>query len=103
MQVDVGSVYDFSALRLDHHQKTFTDTWDNENEKYKGIRLSSAGLVYRHFGKEVIKNACKSVWGQDLTEAQIDKTYSLLYKKLIMEVDAIDNGVSEAADMRYMI
>jgi len=27
----------------------------------------------------------------------------LLYKKLILEVDAIDNGVSEAKDMRYMI
>ena len=67
--VDVGSVYDFSTLRLDHHQKSFTDTWDNSNDKYKGIRLSSAGLVYKHFGREVIRNACKSVWSQDLTDA----------------------------------
>jgi uncharacterized UPF0160 family protein len=101
--VDVGSEYIPETLRFDHHQKSFTDTWDNENEKYKGIRLSSAGLIYRHYGREVIRNATKIVWGQDLTEVQIEKTYQLLYKKLILEVDAGDNGVSEAKEMRYMI
>jgi len=61
--VDVGSEYKPETLRFDHHQKTFTDTWDNENEKYKGIRLSSAGLIFRHYGREVIYNITKSVWG----------------------------------------
>lgn len=65
--------------------------------------MSSAGLVYRHYGREVIRNATKEVWGTDLTDEQVEQTYKLLYKKLIMEVDAIDNGVSEAPSMRYMI
>lgn len=29
--------------------------------------------------------------------------YKKLYNKLILEVDAIDNGVSEAPEMRYFI
>ena len=66
--VDVGSDYIPETLRFDHHQKTFTDTWDNNNEKYKGIRLSSAGLIYRHFGREVIYNITKQIWGQELTK-----------------------------------
>ena len=66
--VDVGSDYIPETLRFDHHQKTFTDTWDNTNEKYKGIRLSSAGLIYRHFGREVIYNITKQIWGQELTK-----------------------------------
>ena len=65
--VDVGAEYDVDRLRLDHHQRTFTDTWNSE-DKYKGIKLSSAGLVYRHFGKEVIKNATTSTWGTELTD-----------------------------------
>lgn len=101
--VDVGSEYIPETLRFDHHQKSFTDTWDDNDDKYKGIRLSSAGLVYRHFGKEVIRNATKHVWNQDLTDDQVDQCYKLLYKKLILEVDAQDNGVSEAPAMKYMI
>jgi len=63
---DVGSIYDPAKLRFDHHQKTFTDVW-SDDEKYKLIRLSSAGLIYRHFGKEVLTNLVKEIWGQDLT------------------------------------
>ena len=69
--VDVGSVYNPETLRFDHHQKSFTDTWWTENDeknKNRNIRLSSAGLIYRHYGREVIRNAVKSVWGQDLNE-----------------------------------
>ncbi len=43
------------------------------------------------------------MWGTELNEAELEQTYKLLYKKLILEVDAGDNGVSEAASMRYMI
>ncbi len=66
--VDVGAEYAPEKLRFDHHQKSFTDTWDSTNDKYKGIRLSSAGLIYKHYGKEVVRNMTKSVWNMDLTE-----------------------------------
>ena len=39
----------------------------------------------------------------DLTEQQLEQTYELLYKKFILEVDAVDNGVSEAKEMRFYI
>jgi|LauGreDrversion4_2_1035121.scaffolds.fasta_scaffold546097_2 hypothetical protein len=39
----------------------------------------------------------------DLTPAQVEKIYEQLYKKFILEIDAIDNGVSEAPEMKYMI
>ena len=50
--VDVGGVYDASTHRYDHHQRTFVDVWDETST----VRLSSAGLVYRHFGREVISD-----------------------------------------------
>jgi len=66
--VDVGGVYDADKNRLDHHQKTFAEYWDPKSEKIGDIKLSSAGLVYRHFGREVIRNITKHVWGQDLND-----------------------------------
>lgn len=101
--VDVGAEYDFSRLRLDHHQNTFSEYWNKECPKIGDIKLSSAGLVYRHFGKDFIRSMTKQIYDQDLTEAQIDYLYPLLYKKLILEIDAIDNGVSEAKEMKYMV
>ena len=70
--VDVGSEYIPEKLRFDHHQKSFTDTWDNNQDKFKNIKLSSAGLVYKHYGKEIIRNATKHVWEQDLTDDQVE-------------------------------
>ena len=98
---DVGSVYDPSTNRFDHHQKSFTDVWDISRTKYQKIRLSSAGLIYKHFGKEVLINAVKKVWNQDLDAETVDRLYLRFYDSLILEVDAIDNGVSEAEDMRW--
>lgn len=56
-------------------------------------KLSSAGLVYKYYGKEVIKNMCKSFYDLELEDAQLDQLYEKIYKILIMEIDAIDNGV----------
>lgn len=47
--VDVGAVYDPSTHRYDHHQRTFDSTLDADHK----IKLSSAGIVYKHFGHEV--------------------------------------------------
>ena len=98
---DVGSVYDPANNRFDHHQKSFQDVWDASQEKYKAIRLSSAGLIYKHFGKEVLSNAIKEIWQQEYTGDALDRLYLRFYDALIKEVDAIDNGVSEAENMRW--
>ena len=61
---DVGAIYDPAKQRYDHHQKTFKDTW--KNEEGDKTKLSSAGLIYKHFGKEVISNAVQQIWGIEL-------------------------------------
>lgn len=96
--VDVGAVYDPEKFRFDHHQITFTGTL-TENHK---IRLSSAGLVYKHFGREIIAS---------LLGIKDDKLVELLffkiYKNFIEALDGIDNGVNQydvpSQDARYTV
>ena len=47
--VDVGGVFDAGRLRFDHHQRSFDEVFGHGFN----TKLSSAGLVYREFGKEV--------------------------------------------------
>jgi hypothetical protein len=47
--VDVGGEYDPARNRFDHHQRTFATTFPGRQ-----TRLSSAGLIYMHFGREII-------------------------------------------------
>ena len=44
--VDVTGQYDASK-HFDHHQRGFTETFDPSHT----TKLSSAGLIYKHFGK----------------------------------------------------
>lgn len=83
--VDVGSEYDPERYRFDHHQRSFTETFSPKHD----IRLSSAGLVYKHFGKEVIANLT-SMSGVDL-----DAVYEHIYESFVEALDAIDNGVNQ--------
>ena len=43
----------------------------------------------------------KHVWNQELSVETMEKLYLKFYDGLILEVDAIDNGVSEADNMRW--
>ena len=98
---DVGGVYDHDAKRYDHHMATFKESWTNDESK-DITKLSSAGLIWRHYGEEVIVNICQQ-WGRTFTEAQIKNVKQRMYDKLILEIDCIDNGISEAAEehLRY--
>ncbi len=48
--IDVGGEYDAGNNRFDHHQKGFEEVFGSGFDK---IKLSSAGLVYKHFGREI--------------------------------------------------
>jgi uncharacterized UPF0160 family protein len=110
-------VFEPEKRRFDHHQKSFTTHWWEEKDKELAesnpeaatevreptTKLSSAGLVYKYYGKEVIKNMCKTFYEIDLNEAQIESIYEKMYKTLIMEIDAIDNGVDQAENLKYGI
>lgn len=53
------------------------------------IKLSSAGLIYCHYGHRVIRQLVPEV----VDEADIDRIFKKVYDSLIKEVDAVDNGV----------
>lgn len=61
-------------------------------------KLSSAGLIYKYFGKEIITNVCKSEWDRDLSKDELNHVYGVMYNNLIVEIDAIDNGVNVAKE-----
>lgn len=91
--VDVGATYEPEKHRYDHHQRSFTDTY---SEAYAGIKLSSAGLVFKHFGAEVVRALCGPLEPR-ASQAILAKTYD----SLIRELDAQDNGVAVADEPRY--
>lgn len=107
---DVGSVFDPSKNRFDHHQRSFNMAWHEdenkpavEGEPFK-IKLSSAGLVYKYFGKEILATILKEVWPESTySEGELEKIYQKLYKNFILEVDAMDNGVKIAAEQNYHV
>ncbi|CAL1386609.1 unnamed protein product [Linum trigynum] len=84
--LDVGGVYDPSRDRYDHHQKGFQEVFGYGFS----TKLSSAGLVYKHFGKEII--------GKEL---QVDEDHPdvlclflAVYKSFMEAIDAVDNGIN---------
>lgn len=87
--VDVGGVYDAQAQRFDHHQRSFNETF---SAKHNVTKLSSAGLIYRHFGREVVRNHEVS---KPLTDSQLQIVYMRVYDAFMEAIDAVDNGVAQ--------
>ncbi|KAJ3132423.1 hypothetical protein HDU90_006938 [Geranomyces variabilis] len=85
--VDVGGEYLPEKLRFDHHQRGFKETF---NENYD-ILLSSAGLVYKHFGQRVIAELLK--W--QASDPRLPVVYQKIYDDFVLAFDGIDNGVSQ--------
>jgi len=83
--VDVGGEYEPSTNRYDHHQRTFNTTFPNRPTK-----LSSAGLVYLHFGKAIIAQHLNV--SEDAAEVTI--IWEKVYESFIEALDAHDNGIS---------
>ena len=69
--VDVGGVYDPARNRYDHHMATFEETWNSSPDDI--TKLSSAGLIWRHFGKEITANAILDNWGITLPEEKLEQ------------------------------
>ncbi|RDB28969.1 hypothetical protein Hypma_015495, partial [Hypsizygus marmoreus] len=85
--VDVGAVYDAAKKRFDHHQRGFTEVFGHGFE----TKLSSAGLIYKHFGQEVIANTTKL----PVDDQKVETLWLKMYKEFIEAIDAIDNGISQ--------
>lgn len=85
--LDVGGVYDPSSNRFDHHQKGFDEILGNGFT----TKLSSAGLVYKHYGVEVIAKAIQ----MDEGHPDVHSLFLAVYKNFVEAVDAIDNGINQ--------
>ena len=87
--VDVGGEYDHTTKRYDHHQRSFNKTWSDDTS----IPLSSAGLVFLHYGKVLINGYVADMKHEPLDEEELDFAFNYIYSSFIKEIDAIDNGV----------
>ncbi|KAI1762176.1 metal-dependent protein hydrolase [Hypoxylon sp. FL1150] len=83
--VDVGGEYDASRHRYDHHQRTFGTTFPGRPTK-----LSSAGLVFLHFGRAIVAQHLKKPEDSD----EVGLLWNKLYESFIEALDAHDNGIS---------
>ena len=72
IRADVGGKYDPSTHDFDHHQKGGAGMREN------GIPYSSAGLVWKHFGKKLVSS---------------DEVFNYIDEKIVQWIDADDNGV----------
>mmetsp|Transcript_7795 Transcript_7795/g.7727 ORF Transcript_7795/g.7727 Transcript_7795/m.7727 type:complete len:337 (-) Transcript_7795:7734-8744(-) len=81
--IDVGGKYD-GIKWFDHHQREFNETFSAD---YK-TKLSSAGLIYKHFGKEIISHVLS------INDSNVDLLYNKVYKEFIEALDANDNGIN---------
>ena len=87
--VDVGMKYDPETLRFDHHQEDFFETWDPTSK----IPLSSVGLVWRHYGLDIVQNYLLGNTEYESNETHLKNLHDLIYQKILLEVDAYDNGI----------
>eukprot|EP00792_Barthelona_sp_PAP020_P005490 TRINITY_DN2670_c0_g1_i1.p1 TRINITY_DN2670_c0_g1~~TRINITY_DN2670_c0_g1_i1.p1 ORF type:complete len:311 (-),score=100.96 TRINITY_DN2670_c0_g1_i1:172-1104(-) len=81
---DVGDIYDHEKKRYDHHQSGFEEKF-NDNAITKHC---AAGLIYRHYGKDVILSLYP-----DLAIEDVDAAYESMYWDFFHMIDANDNGV----------
>ena len=79
--VDVGMKYDPSGGRFDHHQK------DENLRRPCGEPYSSAGLVWKQFGREAIQR----LFPTELSTDQIEKVWYKVDQNVIRGIDAADN------------
>ncbi|KDP31642.1 hypothetical protein JCGZ_14958 [Jatropha curcas] len=85
--LDVGGVYDPSHDRYDHHQKGFEEVFGHGFT----TKLSSAGLVYKHFGKEIIAKELQV----DEGHPDVHRLFLAVYKSFMEAIDAVDNGINQ--------
>jgi uncharacterized UPF0160 family protein len=93
--VDVGGVYNPKTYRFDHHQRGFEDTLTSvrpDLAKKNTIKLSSAGLVYAHYGLDVIEQILQQN-DYPIPANCLHNIFLYIYEGFVEELDAIDNGV----------
>lgn len=86
---DVGGEFDPARRRFDHHQKGFSEI------RPDGITYSSAGLIWREYGVEIIKKLGEA---KEIDDEMALEVVSYVDNALIRGIDARDNGQGEKGD-----
>ncbi|VDK74200.1 unnamed protein product [Litomosoides sigmodontis] len=89
--VDVGGEYNHFAMKYDHHQRDFAHTMNTLRVMDFNTKLSSAGLIYAHYGKSVIRTLA----GQTHDDLVIDILFKKIYEEFVESIDAVDNGIAQ--------
>jgi len=109
--LDVGDVYDPARQRFDHHMLGFDVVFDESRyeavppyRSSKRVVCSSAGLVYKHFGREILLSLLSSMRSSGaIAESEeirakqpenLDWLFKKVYYDYLQAVDAGDNGIS---------
>jgi uncharacterized UPF0160 family protein len=87
--VDVGGVYDHERRRYDHHQPGCEEAFPRSL-----VPFASCGLVYRHFGREVLHTLLQRR-SFEVSGDAFEYVYESLYFQFVQEIDATDNGISQ--------
>lgn len=90
----IGGVYDFASRRFDYHQPGHSEVFLGFRQRPRKTKLSSSGLVYRHFGMEAVGNilaAAGVVIEED--EGDLETVYFKVYNAFVEAVDAITRGI----------
>ncbi|RPB05065.1 metal-dependent protein hydrolase [Choiromyces venosus 120613-1] len=83
--VDVQGQYD-GTKHFDHHQRTFSETFSPEFK----TKLSSAGLIYKHFAPNIISHRLSI----PINDPSVTLLCNKVYRDFIEALDANDNGIS---------
>ena len=98
----VGEKFDPTSYKFDHRQKNCNEKFDEAST----FPLSSGGMAWKYFGKDIIKNLIKNILSgmkdttsnsknssNFLSDSFVDHMHTEIYYKYIMEIDANDNGI----------
>ena len=91
--IDVGGVFNPNKRRFDHHQEDCNEVF----AKMGFIPLSSAGMIWKYYGKKFIKIYTKRM-AYSPNASDIVQIYQSFYNRFIKEIDAIDNGYVQCKD-----
>ena len=94
--VDVGEKYEVEMNNFDHHQTSFEDTF---NEK-QWIKMSSCGLIWKHFGEDIIFKFAQEEFNMELDDEEIKNMWGKIYQLLFLCIDANDNGIKQYKNIK---
>jgi len=102
--VDVGGTFSHETKRYDHHQRSFTDSYHSlVPGKRWTTKLSSAGLVYVHYGQQIVQAIMRET-ALGISSEQVEEVFDRVYDDFIEEIDAVDNGVAQTDEApRYRV